>query len=340
MKAALLIKYGAAETAFEIREVPKPEPTDTEVLIKVSAFGLNFADVMARLGLYKGAPPLPALLGYDVVGHIEKCGISVKGLKPGDRVTALTRFGGYAAYAVTEATAVQVIPDNISAGVAVALATQYSTAHYLSHQLANLQENDKILIHAAAGGVGTALTQLALHKKCIVFGTCGSQEKIPYLLKNGVHHPIDYRKLDFEQAVRNLLGSSGLEAVFDPVGGKSVKKGYRLLGAGGRMLCFGVSSMNQTKNIFGKLRVLAQFGIYHPLQFLSQSKGIIGVNMLTLAASHPEKISNAMKAVVQMTQEGVLKPHVGGEYPIARLGEAHAFLESRQSMGKIVVTWS
>jgi NADPH2:quinone reductase len=339
MKAAFLIKYGSAETAFEIREVPKPEPTPSEVLIKVSAFGLNFADVMARLGLYKGAPPLPALLGYDVVGRIEKCGASVKSLKVGDRVTALTRFGGYAEYAVTEATAVQIIADDISAGVAVSLATQYSTAYYLSHQLANLQENDKVLIHAAAGGVGTALTQMALHKKCIVLGTCGSQEKIRYLLKNGVHHPINYRELDFEQAVRTLVGTTGLDAVFDPVGGKSVKKSYRLLGAGGRLFCFGVSSMNQTKSILGKLRVLAQFGIYHPLQFLSQSKGIIGVNMLTLAVSHPEKISNAMRAVVKLTQEGVLKPHVGGEYPIAKLAEAHAFLESRESMGKIVVKW-
>ncbi|TFG79192.1 MAG: alcohol dehydrogenase [Flavobacteriales bacterium] len=339
MKAAYLIKYGRAESAFEIRDVPMPEPTAKEVLIKVEAFGLNFADVMARLGLYKGAPPLPALLGYDVVGRIEKCGTSVNGLKAGDRVTALTRFGGYAEYAVTEATAVQIIPDEISAGVAVSLATQYCTAYYLSHQMANLQENDRVLIHAAAGGVGTALTQMALHKKCHGFGTCGSQEKIQYLLKNGVHHPINYRKLDFEQAIRSLVGSSGLDVVFDPVGGKSAKKGYRLLGAGGRLLCFGVSSMNQTTTVFGKLKVLAQFGIYHPLQFLSQSKGIIGVNMLTLAAQHPEKISNAMKAVVQMTLEGVLKPHVGGEFPIAQLAEAHAFLESRQSMGKIVVTW-
>jgi NADPH2:quinone reductase len=339
MKAAFLIKYGAADTAFEIREVPKPEPKATEVLIRVSAFGLNFADVMARLGLYKGAPPLPSLLGYDVVGHIERCGASVKGFHTGDRVTALTRFGGYAEFAVTEATAVQVIPDNISAGVAVSLATQYSTAYYLAHQLANLQENDKVLIHAAAGGVGTALTQMAVNKKCIVFGTCGSEQKIQYLLKNGVQHPINYRKNDFEQTVGSLVGTSGLDAVFDPVGGKSVKKGYRLLGAGGRLLSFGVSSMNQTKNIFGKLRVLAQFGIYHPLQFLSQSKGILGVNMLVLSSSHPEKISHAMKAVVQMTQEGILKPHVGGEYPIAQLAEAHAFLESRESMGKIVVTW-
>ncbi|MGB5273174.1 MAG: zinc-binding dehydrogenase [Flavobacteriaceae bacterium] len=339
MKAAYLIKYGPAESAFEIREVPRPEPTPSEVLIKVTAFGLNFADVMARLGLYKGAPPLPALLGYDVVGRIESCGASVKGLKVGDRVTALTRFGGYAEYAVTEADAAQIIPDNISAGVAVSLATQYCTAYYLSHQMANLQENDKVLIHAAAGGVGTALTQMALHKKCIVFGTCGSQKKIDYLMKNGVQHPINYRKLDFEQEVRSLVGPTGLDVVFDPVGGISAKKGYRLLGAGGRLLCFGVSSMNQTKTIFGKLKVLAQFGIYHPLQFLSQSKGIIGVNMLTLAASHPEKISKAMKAVVQLTQEGVLKPHVGGEYPISTLAEAHAFLESRESMGKIVVTW-
>lgn len=339
MKAAYLVKYGSSEKAFEIREIEKPEPGPDQVLIKVEAFGLNFADVMARLGLYKGAPPLPALLGYDVVGRIEKCGTDVESLKENDRVTALTHFGGYAQYAVTNSDAAQKIPENMPAGVAVSLATQYCTAYFLSDQMANLQENDNVLIHAAAGGVGTALTQMALHKKCIVFGTCSSGDKVAYLQNNGVHHPINYKENDFETSIRSLVGEKGLDVVFDPVGGKSVKKGYRLLGAGGRLMSYGVSSMNQTKSIFGKLRVLAQFGIYHPVQFLSQSKGMIGVNMLKIAEEHPAKIGAAMRAVVQMTGQGILKPHVGGDYPISQLAEAHRFLESRKSMGKVVVRW-
>ncbi|NJB71771.1 NADPH2:quinone reductase [Saonia flava] len=339
MKAAYLVKYGSSDTAFEIREIKKPEPTSNQVLIKVEAFGLNFADVMARLGLYKGAPPLPALLGYDVVGKIVECGSEVKNLKVGDRVTSLTRFGGYAEYAVAEKEVTNKIPESISPGSAVALATQYSTAYFLSHEMANLRENDKVLIHAAAGGVGTALTQMALHKKCIVFGTCSSADKMEYLKKNGVHHPINYLKTDFESQIKTVLGDEGLDAIFDPVGGKSLKKGYRLLGASGRLITFGVSSMNQTKSIFGKIKVLTQFGLYHPLQFLSRSNGIIGVNMLKIAEEKPEKIAKVMKAVIKLNSEGVLTPFVGAEYSIDQLAEAHQFLESRKSKGKIVVKW-
>ncbi|SEL27916.1 NADPH2:quinone reductase [Maribacter orientalis] len=339
MNAAYLIKYGNAEKAFEIREADKPRPNANQVLIKVEAFGLNFADVMARLGLYKAAPPLPAILGYDVVGEIEAIGTNVNHVKLGDRVIALTKFGGYAEFALADKEVVYKIPNSFSAGVAVALATQYSTAYFLSHHMANLQENDTVLIHAAAGGVGTALVQMALHKKCIVFGTCGSEEKVAYLNKNGVHYPINYRKNDFEEAVRKVIGKKGLDAVFDPVGGKSVKKDYRLLGAGGRVFSFGVSSMNQAKNIFGKIRVLWQFGLYHPLQFLSGSKGMIGINMLKVAEENPEKIAKVMQEVIRLTEEGILTPYVGGEFQVEQLAEAHAFLESRKSMGKIVVKW-
>ncbi|SKB26335.1 quinone oxidoreductase family protein [Maribacter arcticus] len=339
MNAAYLIKYGNAEKAFEIREADKPQPNPNQVLIKVEAFGLNFADVMARLGLYKAAPSLPAILGYDVVGKIEAIGAQVNHVKLGDRVIALTKFGGYAEFALADNEVVYKIPTSFSAGVAVALATQYSTAYFLSHNMANLQENDTVLIHAAAGGVGTALVQMALYKKCIVFGTCGSQEKVAYLKKNGVQYPINYRKNDFEEVVRKLIKKKGLDAVFDPVGGKSVKKDFRLLGAGGRVFSFGVSSMNQTKTIFGKLRVLWQFGLYHPLQFLTASKGMIGINMLKVAEENPEKISKVMQEVIRLTEESILTPHVGGEYQVEQLAEAHALLESRKSMGKIVVNW-
>lgn len=339
MKAAYLIKYGNAEKAFQIREADKPRPKSNQVLIKVEAFGLNFADVMARLRLYKAAPPLPAILGYDVVGRIEEIGAKVNHVKLGDRVVALTKFGGYAEFALADMEVVHKIPHSFSAGVAVALATQYSTAYYLSHNMANLQEHDNVLVHAAAGGVGTALVQMALLKKCIVFGTCGSQEKVAYLKKNGVQYPINYRINDFEKVIGNIMQNKGIDAAFDPVGGSSIKKDFRLLGAGGRVLSFGFSSMNKTKTIFGKLRVLLQFGLYHPVQFLSGSKGMIGVNMLKVAEENPKKIAKVMQEVIRLTDTKILKPHIGGEYQVEQLAEAHTFLESRKSMGKIVVKW-
>lgn len=333
------MKYGKSDTAFEIREVEIPVVSNDQVLIKVEAFGINFADVMARLGLYKGAPPLPALLGYEVVGHVEKCGSNVQDIKVGDRVSAITRFGGYAEYAVAQKEVANIIPESMSAGTAVALATQYTTAYFLSHTMANIHEGDKVLVHAAAGGVGTALVQMALHKKCLVFGTGSSLDKMDYLRKNGVHHPINYLEKDFASEIKTILGTGGLDVIFDPVGGLSVRKGYKLLTAGGRLLSYGVSSMNKTKSIFGKIRVLAQFGIYHPLQFLSNSRGMIGVNMLKLGEDNPEKVANAMKAVINLAQKGIIRPFVGGEYKVDQIAEAHEYLESRKSMGKIVVKW-
>ena len=339
MKAAYLIKYGPSSEAFEIRDTPQPIPGDSQVLIQVEGFGLNFADVMARLGLYKGAPPIPSVLGYDVVGRIEKCGRGVSHLRKGDRVTALTRFGGYAEYALAEGSVAQKIANDLPAGEAVALSTQYSTAYFLFHMMANVQEGDWVLIHAAAGGVGTALVQMAASKKCVIFGTCGSAAKIEYLKKAGVQYPINYREMDFAEAVKKVLPTHGLDVVFDPLGGKSIKHGFGLLGAGGRIMSYGVSAMNQTRSIFGKLRVLAQFGFYHPVQFLSKSKGLIGVNMLEVAECKPEKIASSMQEVIKMARQGILKPYVGSEFTIAELAKAHQYLESRKSMGKIIVKW-
>ena len=339
MKAAYLVKYGPVESAFQIREVQKPAPGANQVLIKVEAFGLNYADIAARYGKYRGAPPLPAILGYDVVGEVEKCGTHIKNLVRGDRVTALTLFGGYAEYAIAEQGVVHKIPENMDPGVAVALATQFCAAFFLSDRIANIQENEKVLIHAAAGGVGTALVQMALHKNCVVFGTCSSSEKIEYLKKNGVHHPINHTENDFAKTIRMIVGDNGLDVVFNPIGGKSLKKGFRLLAAGGRLVSYGVSSLNSKKTIFGKLKDLWQFGLYHPVQFLSNSKGIIGMNMLKIAEEKSEKIAKVMDEVIQLHQKGILCPHVGAAYAIAQLEEAHRFLESHKSMGKIVVKW-
>ena len=153
MKAAVLIKNGAASKAFELREVPKPSPAKDEVLIKVSAFGLNFADVMARNGMYKEAPPLPCVLGYDVAGTVEAVGDEVLNIKKGERVTALTRFGGYAEYAVTKCTAVTAIPTNMDDATATALATQYITAYYAAAEAVNLFKGDKVSFYILYGGV-------------------------------------------------------------------------------------------------------------------------------------------------------------------------------------------
>jgi len=339
MKAHVLIKTGSADLAFALQEVPKPTlTTPTQVLIKVQAFGLNFADVMARLGLYRDAPPLPAIIGYDVVGYVEAVGAQVKHVEVGDRVTALTRFGGYAEYAVTEAAGVAKIPEDMPNGVATALTTQYGTAYYCAEEMVRLFPEDHVLIHAAAGGVGTALVQLARHKGCTIYGTAGSDNKLDYLTQLGVHHPINYRKHDFAEEIKKLRGKDGLDVIFDPIGGSSVKTGVGLLAPAGRIVCFGASAAT-AKRILNLPRLLFEFGFYNPAFLLAQSRSILNVNMLRIADHRPHVLQRCLSAVVRLTTEGVLAPTVGGTFPAKDISEAHAFLESRKSIGKIVVEW-
>jgi len=338
MKAAVLSKFGKAEKAFEIKEVEKPKAGAGQVLIKTEAFGLNFADVVARQGDYQECPPLPTVIGYDVVGEVVEIGSGVDNVEIGDRVTAMTRFGGYAEYALTDYRACAKIAKDYPAGKATALTTQYCTAYYCFNEITTLHKGDKILIHAAAGGVGTALVQMAVDRGCEIFGTAGSQKKLDYLKSIGVHHTINYREQDFETEIRKIVGEEGLDVIVDPVGGKSVKKGFRLLGSGGRIIMLGVSAMSGA-NVFGKIKSLLGFGFYHPVQFMLKSKSMMGVNMLHIGDNRPMVLKRCLENVVELVEKGVLDPKVAKVFPASQLVEAHEYLEGRKSMGKVSVTW-
>lgn len=177
MKAAVLVCKGLPGRAFEIQERPLPELHDNSVLIETEAFGLNYADVMARKGQYRDAPPMPSVIGYDVCGRVQATGKNVEHLQPGDRVTALTRFGGYAQFAVTDAGAAVKIPEDTDACTALALATQGATAWYCAEEVCRIYPHERILVTAAAGGVGSLLVQIALLKHARVYGIVSSEKK-------------------------------------------------------------------------------------------------------------------------------------------------------------------
>ncbi len=340
MKAIVLQRNGKAEEAFAMEERPVPEPGTDEVLIKVEAFGLNFADVMSRLGMYRDAPPIPFIPGYEVVGRVEKTGQDVQEDLTGQRVVAFTRFGGYAEYATTKKEAVAPIGEDMDAGQATALATQYCTAWFSAMEATNIRKGDRVLIHAAAGGVGTALVQLAKHQGAEVFGTAGSGEKLQYLKELGVDHPVNYRTQDYETVVREKLSGQRLDLAFNSIGGKTFKKDMRLLGAGGRIVCYGgAERTGKRKGLFNTLKFVWDFGLLHPIGLLMNAKGVIGVNMLRLADHAPHKVAHSLEGVVELTREGVLDPHVGGRFSADRIAEAHRLLEERKSRGKLVVMW-
>jgi len=339
MKAIYLVKKGAAENAFEQRETEKPKPKRKEILIKVEAFGLNYADVMARNGLYKEAPPMPSVIGYEVVGKIVSVGEDLSEGLIGKRVVAFTRFGGYAEYAITSDFGFTEIGD-LDAGVALSIATQYVTAYYMAYHITNLFEGDRVLVHAGAGGVGTALIQLCKLKGCEVFATAGSQKKLDYMREHGAAHVINYRETDYEAEVKKIVGDDRLDVTFNPIAGSTFKKDFAILGSGGRLILFGGSERSGKKwGIFSTLNFVRKMGLMIPIGTMMRSKSVIGVNMLKIGDNRPLVLSKCMKDVAQMIIKKEVNPHVGGRFSADKIAEAHTLLESRKSLGKIIVYW-
>lgn len=336
-----IVKNGNANSAFELRESEIPQPQDGFVRVKTEGFGINFADIMARKGLYQDAPPLPCVVGYESVGRtMEDCELNGENVSAGTRVLAFSRFGGYSTHVLADARAVQPIPEDMPLGEALALAVQYCTAYHCAEERVSIFPEDHVLVQAAAGGVGTALVQLLKRKGCTIYGTAGSDEKIEYIKKQGVDVAINYRKDYFSTVIRKELGQRGLDVVFDSLGGKSFSDGFKLLGKGGRIVGYGAAE--QVSGGFAavnQLKLAANFGVFSPIQLLMNSRAMIGVNMLHIADDRPEVLTRTMKAVVKLWKSGEIKPVVGAEFNAKDLAEAHQFVEQRMSIGKVVVKW-
>ncbi len=340
MKAIYLIKQGEADEAFEIRESNVPEAGENEILIRVETFGLNFADVMTRRGLYKDAPPLPAVIGYEVVGIVESFGDKVGDFEKGDKVLAFTRFGAYAEYAVADQRAVVKLAADTDNAIATALCTQYCTAWYAAYYAAGIKAGERILIHAAAGGVGLALVEICQLENAEVYATVGSDEKIAFLKERGIEHSINYRNADFVKWLTNTDAFLKMDVIFDPIGGKNFKQSKSLLGAGGRIITYGASSqLDGRKGLINSLRTLFGFGFFSPVGLIMSSTGILGVNMLRIADQKPDLLQSILKNVVQHYEEGKIKPYIAKTFSADKIHEAHHYLESRSSIGKIAVNW-
>lgn len=340
MKAVYLKKKGSASSSFEIKEIETPQVQDGTILIKVKAFGLNYADVMARLDLYPDMPPMPCILGYDVTGEVVSLGKGVTHLSVGDMVVALTRFGGYAEYAIADARVCTKISSDIPPHIALSMATQLSTAYHAFNECVHLFSKDIVLIHAAAGGVGMGLVNMALDRGCTVIAVAGSDEKLNFLKEMGVQHTINYKKESFLEGIKRLGFYKKIDVIFDSVGGSNVPKGLKALNAGGRLVIYGASKLSGSKN---KLKIIweaLQFGLFSPPQFMMPSKALIGINMLSLADAKPEVVERCMKGVFELYQKGLFKKIEGKTLPISELSNAHQMLEDGKTVGKIAIEWS
>jgi len=338
-EAFVLTQKGNAEKAFELKTINLPELGVEEVLIQVSTFGLNYADVMARNGLYKEAPPMPCVIGYEVVGEIISVGEKVHKEWIGKRVVAFTRFGGYTKYAISTINGIAPIKD-INDEDALALCTQGVTAYYMTNYFQNLHKGDFALVHAAAGGVGSLLIQLLKLKGVNVIAKVSSEEKEQICKNLGADFTINYNETDYSEACKKLLYSSRLNAVFNPVGGSTFKKDMQLLNQGGAIYLFGGSELSSGKyGFFSAINFLFKMGIVLPIGLMMQSKSIIGVNMLKIGDNQPQIILNCLNNVIALYQQKKLVPQIGGVFESKELAKAHSFLESGKSPGKIVIKW-
>jgi synaptic vesicle membrane protein VAT-1 len=341
MKAVVLTGRGGPEV-LEVQERPDPPVGAGEVRIKVEAAGINFADTMARVGLYPDAPKPPCVLGYEVAGTVESVGGGVEGFSPGDRVLAGTRFNGQAELVSVPVDQVEPLPDNVTFEQGAAFPVNYATAYAGLVMMGGLREGDRVLIHAAAGGVGIAATQIARNIGAEIFGTA-SAGKHDAIREQGVDHPIDYRSQDFAEEVRRLTGGEGVDVAFDALGPTSFRKDYRLLRQGGRLIMYGLSEVSSDgrRDLPGALRSLVRMPFatmpwWRSLDVMNQNKGVFGLNMLRWWDKEGS-IQRALEPLMDDLAAGRLDPVVGASFPFSRAGEAHTYIGERRNVGKVVL---
>jgi NADPH2:quinone reductase len=305
-----------------LEEVPTPAPGTGEALVAIAASGVNFIDVYFRTGLYKGDQPI--VLGSEAAGTIAQVGPGVTDLKPGDRVAYTMVRGSYADHAIVPAARLVRIPDAVSFETAAALMLQGTTAHYLTRSTFPLAKGQTCLVHAAAGGAGGLVVQLAKERGARVFGTVSTEEKAREIRALGADEAILYTTQDFEAEVKRLTDGRGVDVVYDSVGKTTFEKGLNVIRPRGMMVLFGQSS-----------------GPVPPLDpNVLNPKGSLFLTRPSLAhyiASRDELVWR-VNEVMQLASSGALKVRISGTYPLADAARAHQDLESRRTAGKLLLS--
>lgn len=338
MRALVITRHGPPEV-LRIEQRPDPAPGPSEVRVAVRAAGVNFADLMARTGLYPDAPKPPCVVGYEFSGVVEELGEGVERVRAGDRVLGGCRFGGYAEQVVVPAGELLALPEDWSYEEGAALPVNYATAYGILVRYGSLRERERVLVHAAAGGVGIAATQIAKLHGAEVYGTA-SAAKHAAIQAIGVDHPLDYRSGDWVGELRRIAGErQPLDIALDAVGGRSFRRSFSLLRAGGRLVCFGASSLvsGERRDLRAAARTLLETPHFNPLRLSSSSKSVIGFNLLRVwsAGGGLDEYVDPLRGWIE---EGRLRPVVAQAFPLERGVEAHRFLGERRNVGKVVLT--
>jgi NADPH:quinone reductase len=320
MKAIQVSQPGGPE-ALQLVDLPIPKPKPNEALVKVAAAGVNFVDIYQREGRYK--VPLPFIAGQEGAGTVVEVGAEVKSVKPGDRVAWSGIQGSYAEYIAAPADRLVHIPPGVSELAAAAAMLQGMTAHYLSHTTYPLKPGETALVHAAAGGVGLLLVQMAHNLGAKVIGTVSTEEKAKLTWQAGANEIILYTKVDFETETMRLTNDKGVDAVYDSVGKTTFEKGLNVLRPRGYMVLFGGSS--------------GPVPPFDPI-ILSQ-KGSLFLTRPSIQhyIATREELQERAGAVLNMIATGKLKLRAEHKYPLTQAQQAHRDLESRKTTGKLLL---
>jgi NADPH2:quinone reductase len=321
MKAVEVHAIGGPETLHLI-DVPTPVPGPEDILIEVESAGLNYADIMMRRGLYHGGPKPPFIPGFEAAGHIAACGEKVQHLAIGQRVVAMTGIGSYAQFVSVPASRVIPLPDNVSFDEGAAFPAQYLTAYFCLHDCGKVSAGQTVLIHAAAGGVGTAAIQLAKLAGAQVIATASSNEKLDLCKRLGADHLVNYKTTDFLDVVKEVTRGKGVEVVLESVGGEIYEKSQQALATFGRLVVFGCAS-----GVAGRT---------DPIDLLFRNKSIIGFHLGRYTADR-EAMTRATSAMFPAWHSGKLKPVIGRTFPLNQAAGAQNWITDRRSIGKVIL---
>jgi NADPH:quinone reductase len=322
MKAIRLTEYGGPEV-LNLVEIDKPVPTGHEVLIEIKAIGVNYADTARREGQYVVKTPLPFIPGAEIAGVVAAVGDQVTKVKPGTRIVTLIESGGYAEYALADERALIPIPEHLDFHTAVALPLQGLSAYHILKTMGRLEKGESVLVHAAAGGVGTIAVQLAkLFGAGKVIATASSDEKLALAREMGADVLINYTEPDWEQQVLEATGGKGVNVALEMVGGVVFNKTVKCLATFGRLVVFGAASGEQAR--------------FYPSSLMARNQSVIGF-FLPQIMRKPELLQPSLVELLTYLGEGKLKLTIGGVFPLEDAAKVHTLLQSRKTQGKLIL---
>jgi NADPH:quinone reductase-like Zn-dependent oxidoreductase len=340
MRAVVLTAHGGPEV-LRVEQRPDPAVGPGEVRIAVRAAGINFADTLARVGLYPDAPSPPCILGYEVAGEVESVGEGVEGINVGARVLSPTLFGGQAELVTVPAEQVVALPERFSFEQGAAFPVNYATAYAGLVLMGGVKAGERVLIHAAGGGVGLSAVQVARSRGTEIFGTA-SVAKHEAIRAQGVEHAIDYRTQDFAAEVMRITVGEGVDVIMDAIGPGSFRKDYRILRPGGRLIMYGFSeaSRGTGRSIPRAMRSLIEMPMatmpwWKSLALMNENKGVFGLNLLSWWKG--EGVGRLLPPLRAMLESGDVDPVVAQPFSFDRAADAHRFIAERRNIGKVVL---